>query len=158
MEVIGRGDRCGVGDGCERERDLGSIRVRVLTEPLMPDLGTFSLSLTVKDIAVSKAFYEKFGFHVIHGEQAQGWLILQSGEAKIGLFQGMFETNIITFNPTDVRAIQRHLSQQGIEVELLHAMDGTEDPAQAALSEDESGPAHLTLTDPDGNVLLFDQF
>ena len=66
------------------------------------DLGNFSLSLAVKDIAVSRAFYEAFDFAVIAGEQEQGWLILRNGDAKIGLFQGMFEANIITFNPLDV--------------------------------------------------------
>ena len=87
----------------------------------------------------------------------QGWLILGSGDAKIGLFQGMFDSNIITFNPTDIRAIQRDLEARGITVELKHEMGEETDPSQGAPAED-SGPAHFTLTDPDGNVLLFDQF
>lgn len=122
-----------------------------------PDLGTFSLSLTVRDLAASRAFYERLGFEVIHGEADQGWLILASGEAKIGLFHGMFESNIITFNPTDIRAIQRHLEEQGVGIELEGEMDGESDPSKGAPAA-ESGPAHFTMVDPDGNQLLFDQF
>lgn len=122
-----------------------------------PDLGTFSLSLTVRDLAASRAFYERLGFEVIHGEADQGWLILASGEAKIGLFHGMFESNIITFNPTDIRAIQRHLEEQGVGIELKGEMDGESDPSKGAPAA-ESGPAHFTMVDPDGNQLLFDQF
>lgn len=123
----------------------------------MPELGTFSLSLTVKDIAVSRAFYERLGFERIDGDPDQGWLILQGGEAKIGLFQGMFDSNIITFNPPDVRAIQRHLADQGVQADLRHEMSDSQDPERGAPAPDD-GPAHLTLTDPDGNILLFDQF
>ena len=108
-------------------------------------LGTFSVSLTVKDIKVARAFYEKLGFSVIFGVEAENWLILQNGEAKIGLFQGMFEDNILTFNPPDVRAIQRTLKAQGVEFTL-------------EADETSAGPAHATLTDPDGNAILFDQF
>ena len=107
------------------------------------DLGIFSVSLTVKDIAVSRAFYEKLGFEVIDGKQEENWLILGSGEAKIGLFQGMFDRNLLTFNPTDVRSIQAHLKAEGVE--LIQEAEG------------ESGPAHITLVDPDGNPILFDQ-
>lgn len=107
------------------------------------NLGQFSLSLTVKDIAASRAFYEKLTFEVIDGKQDDGWLIMRSGETVIGLFQGMFEKNLLTFNPKDVRAIQKHLKAQGIT--LITEADG------------ESGPAHITLEDPDGNPIMFDQ-
>lgn len=108
------------------------------------DLGHFSVSLAVKDIKASRAFYEKFGFSVIDGVEEQNWLILKNGEAKIGLFQGMFDHNILTFNPLDVRAVQRALKAQGITL-TLEADDST------------TGPAHATLIDPDGNQILLDQ-
>lgn len=123
----------------------------------MANLGTFSLSLNVNDIHASRQFYEAFGFEQLDGDVEQGWLILGAGEAKIGLFQGMFDTNIITFNPPDVRAIQRELEERGVTVELKGEMDGEADPARGEAAG-ESGPAHFTLADPDGNVLLFDQF
>jgi catechol 2,3-dioxygenase-like lactoylglutathione lyase family enzyme len=119
-------------------------------------LGAFSISLAVKDIAASRAFYEKLGFNIFGGDQAQRWLILKNGDTLIGLFEGMFENNLLTFNPgwdsnaqplpdfDDVRAIQRHLQSQGI------ALTTTAD-------ESSSGPAHLTLVDPDGNQILIDQ-
>lgn len=107
------------------------------------ELGQFSLSLNVKDIAVSRAFYEKLTFKVIDGKQADGWLIMQSGSTVIGLFQGMFDKNMLTFNPKDVRAIQAHLKQQGITL--------------TTEAEGDNGPAHITLSDPDGNPILFDQ-
>jgi lactoylglutathione lyase len=119
-------------------------------------LGAFSLSLAVKDIAVSKAFYEKLGFSTMGGEQSQGWLILKNGDTVIGLFQGMFDKNILTFNPgwdqnaqnlaefTDVRVIQKHLQDQGIT--LLKTADAN-----------SSGPAHIVLEDPDGNQIMLDQ-
>ncbi|MEO3677631.1 VOC family protein [Rheinheimera fenheensis] len=119
-------------------------------------LGAFSVSLAVKDIAASKAFYEKLGFSTMGGEQSQGWLILKNGDTIIGLFQGMFEKNILTFNPgwdqnaqnlaefTDVRAIQQHLQAQGIT--LLQSAD-----------ENSTGPAHIVLEDPDGNQIMLDQ-
>lgn len=108
------------------------------------ELGTFSVSLAVKDIKASRAFYEKFGFEVIAGKEEQKWLVLRNGEAKIGLFQGMFEKNILTFNPVDVRSIQRSLKDAGLSF---------------ALEADEAtmGPAHATLHDPDGNQILIDQ-
>ncbi|WP_121612671.1 VOC family protein [Mesobacillus foraminis] len=119
-------------------------------------LGAFSVSLSVKDIHVSKAFYEKLGFKVLGGDIAQNWLIMKNENSIIGLFQGMFEKNILTFNPgwnenaenldsfTDVREVQKLLKEQGIKI----------------LSEaDESGegPAHFTIEDPDGNPILVDQ-
>lgn len=107
------------------------------------ELGQFSVSLTVKDIAVSRAFYEKLGFKAIDGNQAENWLILKNGDVVIGLFQGMFEKNLLTFNPKDVRAIEKHLKAQGVD--LIEEAKGDE------------GPAHITLVDPDGNPILFDQ-
>jgi lactoylglutathione lyase len=109
------------------------------------DLGTFSVSLAVKDIHASKAFYEKFGFVVIDGNIQENWLILRNDTAIIGLFQDMFEHNILTFNPLDVRAIQRDLKAQGITFAL-------------EADETSEGPAHATLADPDGNQILLDQF
>ena len=119
-------------------------------------LGAFSVSLAVKDIAASKAFYEKLGFSTLGGEQSQGWLILKNGSTVIGLFQGMFEKNILTFNPgwdqnaqnlaefTDVRQIQQQLQAQGLS--LLQSAD-----------MNTSGPAHIVLQDPDGNQIMLDQ-
>ena len=119
-------------------------------------LGAFSVSLAVKDLAASKAFYEKLGFIPFGGDLSQNWLILKNGEVVIGLFQGMFEKNILTFNPgwdssaqkldafTDVRAIQRGLKAQGVE--FLNEVD-----------ESSSGPASFIVEDPDGNTILFDQ-
>ena len=106
-------------------------------------LGTFSISLAVKDIAASRAFYEKLGFKVIDGKQAEGWLILTNGTANIGIFQGMFENNIMTFNPKDARAIEKELVEKGIEL--------------IEKTEPGEGPAYLTLKDPDGNDILIDQ-
>lgn len=110
------------------------------------DLGHFSVSLAVKDIKASRAFYEAMGFTVFDGAEEQNWLMLRNGDAKIGLFQGMFEANILTFNPNDVRTIVKTLRAQNIEVKLENGeLEG-------------SGPAHATLTDPDGNAILIDQF
>lgn len=120
------------------------------------NLGAFSISLAVKDIAASKVFYEKFGFKVFHGDMAQNWLILKNGDLVIGLFQGMFDKNILTFNPgwdsnaqkldtfTDVRELQRQLRAQGVE--LVSEAD-----------ENTTGPASFMVVDPDGNPILFDQ-
>jgi lactoylglutathione lyase len=108
------------------------------------ELGTFSVSLAVKDIKASRAFYEKLGFSVLDGAEEQNWLILRNGTTKIGLFQGMFPQNTLTFNPTDVRSIQKHLLSEGIE--LMQKADETTE-----------GPAHIALLDPDGNPILFDQ-
>lgn len=119
-------------------------------------LGAFSVSLAVKDLAKSKAFYEKLGFSVFGGVEHQNWLILKNGDHIIGLFQGMFENNLMTFNPgwdqnaealaefDDVRVIQKHLQQEGCQ------LDSTVDA-------DTTGPASFALTDPDGNVILIDQ-
>ncbi len=108
------------------------------------DLGTFSVSLAVKDLNASRAFYEKLGFTKLDGDE-QSWLILENGAAKIGLFQGMFDKNILTFNPTNVREIQKSLKAQGITL--------TEEA-----DESTDGPAHITMIDPDGNSILIDQF
>lgn len=119
-------------------------------------LGNFSVSLAVKDIAASRSFYEKIGFKVMGGDQKQNWLILQNDTATIGLFQGMFERNMLTFNPgwdraanalsdfDDVREIQRRLKAQGLTLTS---------EADAA----STGPASLVLIDPDGNPILVDQ-
>lgn len=120
------------------------------------ELGAFSVSLAVKEIAASKAFYEKLGFTVFGGDITQHWLIMKNGDCVIGLFQGMFEKNILTFNPgwdgnaqplgsfTDVRDLQQQLKAHGITF---------------ATEADESttGPAHFVVVDPDGNPILIDQ-
>jgi len=119
------------------------------------NLGAFSVSLAVKDIHASKAFYEALGFTVFHGDITQNWLILKNGEHVIGLFQGMFPANLLTFNPKwnqsgetvdgpDIRDIQKRLQAHGVK------------PAEP-VDESTSGPASFTVTDPDGNVILFDQ-
>jgi catechol 2,3-dioxygenase-like lactoylglutathione lyase family enzyme len=110
------------------------------------NLGEFSVSLAVKDIKTSRAFYEKLGFEVFGGDEAQNWLMLKNGSTVIGLFQGMFDQNVLTFNPSDVRAIQRDLKAKGITNFIQEADESTE------------GPASATLLDPDGNPILFDQF
>jgi catechol 2,3-dioxygenase-like lactoylglutathione lyase family enzyme len=119
-------------------------------------LGAFSISLAVKDIEASKAFYEKLGFRPFAGDVSQNWLILKNGDAVLGLFQGMFERNTLTFNPgwnqdacalqefMDVRELQRQLKGQGVA--LLSEAD-----------EQTSGPANFIAIDPDGNPVLFDQ-
>ncbi len=120
------------------------------------ELGAFSISLAVKDLETSRVFYEKFGFEVFGGDASQNWLILKNGDHVIGLFQGMFEQNILTFNPgwdndanelesfTDVRDLQRQLKGQGIE--LMTEAD-----------ESTTGPASFMALDPDGNPILVDQ-
>ena len=119
-------------------------------------LGNFSVSLTVKDIHASKDFYEKLGFEEVGGDLDQNWIVLKNGTTKIGLFQGMFDKNILTFNPgwtseretpedfQDVRELQRILKERGIELE-------------SEADESSDGPAHFTLQDPDGNPILVDQ-
>ncbi len=119
-------------------------------------LGAFSISLAVKDIAASRAFYEKFGFTIFGGNASQHWLILKNGDHIIGLFQGMFERNSLTFNPgwdsnaatldafTDVRELQRQLKASGIQL-------------TAEADEATTGPAFFTAVDPDGNPILVDQ-
>jgi lactoylglutathione lyase len=119
-------------------------------------LGCFSVSLAVKDIAKSRAFYEQLGFAVIHGDQSQNWLIMGNETTKIGLFQGMFEHNILTFNPgwsptaealesfDDVRDIQRQLKANGTAFE-------------SEADESSTGPANFVIRDPDGNLIMLDQ-
>jgi lactoylglutathione lyase len=119
-------------------------------------LGNFSISLAVKDLERSRSFYEKLGFKVFAGNAAQNWLILKNGDHAIGLFQGMFAKNILTFNPgwdsnaqplaafTDIRELQRELKAQGV-------------PLQMEADESTTGPASIMLEDPDGNPILLDQ-
>ena len=119
-------------------------------------LGAFSVSLAVKNIQASRGFYEKLDFKVVGGDAAQNWLILRNGSVTIGLFQGMFDRNILTFNPgwddkaqpvgefIDVREHQRRLKSKGIEL-------------ASAADENSAGPASFTLIDPDGNPVLIDQ-
>lgn len=120
------------------------------------ELGAFSISLNVKDIHRSKEFYENLGFTTLGGDIEQNWLILKNVDTVIGLFQGMFEKNLLTFNPgwdsnaenleqfTDVREIQRKLKEKGVPL-IKEADESTE------------GPAYITLEDPDGNPILIDQ-
>jgi lactoylglutathione lyase len=120
------------------------------------ELGTFSVSLAVKNLEASRKFYEKFGFKAFAGDATKNWLILKNGNHVIGLFQGMFEKNILTFNPgwdsnaqklpafTDIRELQRRLKAQGVQL-------ATE------ADEKTTGPASFMAVDPDGNQLLFDQ-
>ena len=120
------------------------------------DLGAMSISLAVKDLAASRAFYEKLGFAMVGGDPEQQWLILRNGDHVVGLFEGMFEQNILTFNPgwdqqgndldsfTDVRELQRELKQRGL-------------PLDREADESTSGPASIVLVDPDGNPVLIDQ-
>ena len=120
------------------------------------DLGAFSVSLSVRDLAASRVFYEKLGFEAVGGDPDQNWLILRNGSHVIGLFQGLFEGNVLTFNPgwnqlgeetadfTDVREIQRALKRQGVAL-TSEADEGT------------TGPGSCTLLDPDGNAILIDQ-
>ena len=119
-------------------------------------LGAFSISLAVKDIEQSKVFYEKIGFTVFGGNQEQNWLIMKNGDHLVGLFQGMFEKNILTFNPgwnqdaqvlesfADIRELHAHFKAQGISI------------VQESV-ENESGPANFAIIDPDGNAILIDQ-
>jgi lactoylglutathione lyase len=120
------------------------------------ELGAFSISLAVKDLGASIAFYEKFGFKVFAGDASQNWLIMKNGDHVIGLFQGMFEKNILTFNPgwdsnaqklatfTDIRELQRQLKAQGVQL-------------QQEADENATGPASFIAIDPDGNPILIDQ-
>ncbi len=120
------------------------------------ELGAFSISLTVKDIQASREFYEKFGFEIFGGDASQDWLIMKNGDHLIGLFKGMFDKNMLTFNPgwdqnagelgtfTDVRDIQRQLKEQGLEF-------------TSEADESTTGPASFIAVDPDGNPILVDQ-
>ena len=120
------------------------------------ELGNFSVSLAVKDLEASKVFYAKLGFTVFFGEQSQNWLIMKNGDHAIGLFQGMFDKNILTFNPgwnseaqplkdfTDVRELQRQLKDRGVNM-------------MTEADETTTGPASFMIVDPDGNAILVDQ-
>ena len=120
------------------------------------DFGAFSISLAVKNIEISRDFYQKLGFEIFGGDITQNWLIMKNGDHIIGLFQGMFEKNTMTFNPgwdqnanqmetfTDVRTLQRQLKEKGIE--LINEVD-----------EKTKGPGSIFLMDPDGNPILIDQ-
>lgn len=120
------------------------------------ELGAFSVSLAVKDIEKSKDFYQKLGFESFGGDESQGWLILKNGDHVIGLFQGMFKKNLLTFNPgwnqdaknldsfTDVRELQKKLKARGVEITM-------------ETNESTSGPASFMIEDPDGNPILVDQ-
>jgi len=120
------------------------------------ELGAFSVSLAVKDIEAAKLFYQKLGFTVFAGDQSQNWLIMKNGDHAVGLFQGMFDKNILTFNPgwnsdaqpvgefMDIRELQRQLKDRGVEM-ILEA------------DESSTGPASFMIADPDGNTILVDQ-
>ena len=120
------------------------------------DLGAFSISLTVRDIEASKQFYESLGFQSLGGDCGQGWTILKNGEHVIGLFQGMFDKNMLTFNPgwdqsaqntdafTDVRELREELIKRGVQIVRDDAKGG-------------SGPGSIVIEDPDGNPILIDQ-
>jgi catechol 2,3-dioxygenase-like lactoylglutathione lyase family enzyme len=120
------------------------------------ELGAFSVSLSVSNIEESKVFYQKLGFGIVGGDQSQNWLILKNGDHKVGLFQGMFEGNIMTFNPgwdqsrktlesyTDVRELLQEFEAQGVKI-LQQAITG------------KSGPSSFSIADPDGNSILIDQ-
>jgi lactoylglutathione lyase len=120
------------------------------------ELGAFSVSLSVKNLEASKSFYEKLGFQVFAGEASQNWLVMKNGDHIIGLFQGMFEKNILTFNPgwdqnantlesfTDVRDLQKKLKAQGMKFE-------------SEADESSTGPASFVVVDPDGNPIMIDQ-
>jgi catechol 2,3-dioxygenase-like lactoylglutathione lyase family enzyme len=130
--------------------------VRNTTWEAIMELGAFSVSLAVKDIEASRLFYEKLGFTVFAGDQSHNWLIMKNGEHAIGLFQGMFDKNILTFNPgwsseaqpltsfTDVRELQRQLKDGGVEI-------------VSEADENSTGPASFMIVDPDGNTILVDQ-
>lgn len=116
-----------------------------MTKEPTTNLGTFSISLAVKNIKASYEFYQNFGFKKLDGAIEQNWLVLENGKAKIGLFQGMFPKNTITFNPEDARSIYKNLQQVGIEAGFSNGM------------ENDNGPASFSITDPDGNPILVDQ-
>jgi catechol 2,3-dioxygenase-like lactoylglutathione lyase family enzyme len=120
------------------------------------ELGAFSVSLSVSNIEESKVFYQKLGFETVGGDQSQNWLVLKNGDHKVGLFQGMFEGNIMTFNPgwdqsrktlesfTDVRELLKEFESQGVNI-VQQSIIG------------ESGPSSFSIKDPDGNSILIDQ-
>ena len=120
------------------------------------DLGNFSISLAVKDLAASRAFYEKLGLQVVQGEASQGWLIMKGPGYAVGLFQGMFDKNILTFNPgwdADARPLDEFMDVRDIQQRLKAA--GVELVREA--NETTSGPASCVVVDPDGNPILIDQ-
>ena len=135
---------------------LHPVYVKNTTWEAIMELGAFSVSLAVKDIEASKLFYEKLGFKAFMGDQSQNWLIMRNGEHVIGLFQGIFEKNLLTFNPgwnneaqpikefTDVRVLQRQLKERGVN--LISEAD-----------ESAAGPGYMMMVDPDGNTILIDQ-
>jgi lactoylglutathione lyase len=120
------------------------------------ELGAFSVGVAVKDLSASRTFYESLGFEVVMGDASENWLILRNGDTTIGLFHGMFERNVLTFNPgwdrvaqplatfTDVRELQREIRERGVSIE------------QEA-DESSTGPASFIVVDPDGNPIFFDQ-
>lgn len=109
------------------------------------ELGSFYMALTVTDIRASLEFYQRLGFTILDGKVEDNWLVLENGSTKLGLFQGMFERNLLTFHPPDVRGIQRQLKAVGI-------------PFTQEADESTEGPTFATLQDPDGNPILLDQF
>jgi predicted lactoylglutathione lyase len=138
-----------------RQMQRKVFRITLVYSKFEMQLGNFSIGLSVKDLGVSKAFYETLGFAMVMGDEKQGWIILQNGDATIGLFQGMFEKNTLTFNPgwdknakelktfTDIRDIQKKLKQSGVTL-LQEANEGTE-------------PTSFIIVDPDGNPIFVDQ-
>ncbi|GAB1268484.1 hypothetical protein NBRC116493_17370 [Aurantivibrio infirmus] len=120
------------------------------------ELGNFSVSLAVKNLQISKSFYEALGFSVFGGDEDQNWLIMKNGDSVVGLFQGMFDNNMLTFNPgwdqncknldsfDDVRDIQKHIKAQGLK-------------PSTEVDENSQGPGSLMISDPDGNMILIDQ-
>ncbi len=150
--------------GAEESSSEQEFGAELPTVPMSPqglpgtvELGVFSLSLSVADLDRSRAFYEKLGFEVTGGDAGEGWLILKNGETDLGLFSGMFEGNMLTFNPgltprmeridsfTDVRELAAHLESAGVEL-------------AARPEEGSTGAGSVMLTDPDGNNILIDQF
>jgi catechol 2,3-dioxygenase-like lactoylglutathione lyase family enzyme len=140
--------------------DPNSLPVAAAADPSLPgtlDLGVFSLSLNVADLGASREFYAKLGFVETGGDPDEGWLILKNGETTLGLFSGMFDRNMLTFNPglttrmerleafTDVRELRDHLISAGLDVD-------------SAIEDGSTGAGSITLVDPDGNPILIDQF
>lgn len=117
---------------------------RVPAKQSVVNLGNFSISLTVKDLATSREFYETLGFEMIAGVPEDKWILLKNGGARVGLFQGMFDDNLMTFNPTDARAIESVIKAAGYKLETATTGD--------------SGPTSFIVKDPDGNTILVDQF
>jgi lactoylglutathione lyase len=151
-----RDQQTGDGEATPAARLRLTLGLKNTTLEVIMELGNFSVSLAVKDIEASKLFYEKLGFTVFAGDQSQNWLIMKNGDHAIGLFQGMFDKNILTFNPgwssdaqplsefTDVRELQRQLKDRGVN--MISEAD-----------ENSTGPASFMIVDPDGNTILVDQ-